>query len=172
MTELYGVPDTLKDQMIPDTNKLFYIGHSNGGHGAWWLATHRPDTALGAMPAAGYIKTQMYVPQYMHIGYSYVDPVIRGVTTSNDQILEASISENDIDLYASNIAGIPILARSGALDDNVPPLHSRRMMRIIDEWNCDAHSVEYVLLTKDTSRMKERAIGLKVCSEMKLHKTS
>lgn len=54
--------------------------------------------------------------------------------------MEASIAENDIDLHASNLAGIPILARSGADDTNVPPLHSRRLVRLISEWNCDPNA--------------------------------
>ena len=57
--------------------------------------------------------------------------------------MESSIAEHDIDLYASNMAGIPIFARSGALDDNVPPLHSRKLVRLVNEWNRDPKSISY-----------------------------
>ncbi|KAI8905029.1 hypothetical protein EDD86DRAFT_212102 [Gorgonomyces haynaldii] len=132
-----GVPDIWKSSAEPDITKLIYMGHSNGGQGAWWFASHYPDRALAALPAAGYMKIQMYIPFYMHIGDSFADPVMRG-------ILEASISENDVDLYASNMAGIPILARSGSDDTNVPPLHGRRLIRLINEWNNDPKTVSFV----------------------------
>ena len=81
----------------------------------------------------------MYVPYFLRMGYSYSDPLLRAVQ-------ESSIAENDVDLYASNVAGVPILARSGALDTNVPPLHTRRLMRLIDEWNGCTHSIQYFKL--------------------------
>lgn len=58
-------------------------------------------------------------------------------------MLESSISEHDIDLYASNLAGIPIFARSGALDDNVPAIHTRRLVRLVHEWNRNPKSIIY-----------------------------
>jgi hypothetical protein len=57
--------------------------------------------------------------------------------------LEASISEHDIDLYVSNLAGIPMFARTGALDDNVPALHTRRLVRLVHEWNRNPKSIIY-----------------------------
>ena len=53
-----------------------------------------------------------------------------------------SISEHDIPMYASNLAGLPILARTGALDDNVPPLHTRRLVRLVSEWNRNPSAIE------------------------------
>lgn len=63
------------------------------------------------------------------------------ITRLTHQILESSIAEHDIDLYASNMAGIPILARTGADDDNVPPLHTRRLVRLVNEWNRNPSSI-------------------------------
>lgn len=77
---IYAISDAKIDpNYLPDMDKLLYVGHSNGGHGAWWFATHFPDKTMAVLPAAGYIKQQQYVPQYMHVGFSYIDPVIRGV---------------------------------------------------------------------------------------------
>lgn len=59
-------------------------------------------------------------------------------------IFEASIAENDIDLYASNLVGIPILARAGSEDTNVPTFHSRRLIRIIDEWHEDPNAATLI----------------------------
>ena len=58
-------------------------------------------------------------------------------------MLESSISEHDIDMYVSNLAGIPILARTGALDDNVPAVHTRRLVRLVHEWNRNPKSIIY-----------------------------
>ncbi|KAJ3120897.1 hypothetical protein HK098_004132 [Nowakowskiella sp. JEL0407] len=130
LSELPGVPDGIEDDYLVDKNKLVYTGHSNGGQGAWWLVSHYPDLAVAAMPAAGFMKIQLYTPYFLRVGDAFADPTLRG-------ILEASISEHDIDLYSSNLAGIPILARSGGSDDNVPPMHTRRMIRLVNEWARD-----------------------------------
>lgn len=58
--------------------------------------------------------------------------------------MESSISENDLDLYASNMAGIPILARAGGQDDNVSPMHTRRLVRLVDEWSNHLRSIQYI----------------------------
>ncbi len=42
----------------------------------------------------------------MKAGDSYIDPVLKG-------ILDASIAENDNDIYTPNLVGIPIIARYG-----------------------------------------------------------
>ena len=74
-----------------NSTKVIILGHSNGGHGAWYLASRHPDRVLGGshnlysdeflapiyplsiytvVPVAGYIKSQAYVPltmsRYLH----------------------------------------------------------------------------------------------------------
>ncbi|KAI9202381.1 uncharacterized protein BJ171DRAFT_514823 [Polychytrium aggregatum] len=136
LRELPGVPVDERAAVAVDIEKIAYSGHSNGGQGAWWMISHYPDKALAGLPASGYMKIQMYTPYYMRIGWAYSDPQIRAV-------LESSIAENDIDLYAANMAGIPIHARTGAEDDNVPPLHTRRIVRMVNEWNQMPNSIEF-----------------------------
>ncbi|KAJ3388598.1 hypothetical protein HDU92_001416 [Lobulomyces angularis] len=128
--DLPGVPINFKKIYEMDITKLIYTGHSNGGQGAWWLTSHFPENAVLSVPASGYIKMQMYVPYFLRAGDSYADPILRG-------ILENSIAENDIDLHAENMEGIPILARTGSEDDNVPPIHSRRLIRMMQEISFD-----------------------------------
>ncbi|KAJ3121874.1 hypothetical protein HK100_012200 [Physocladia obscura] len=135
LTHLHGVPPLFAETLGVNPNKLIYSGHSNGGQGAWWMASHYPDRALAAMPASGYMKIQFYTPYYMRVGDAYTDPIFRA-------IMESSIAENDIDMYAANMAGIPILARTGAADDNVPPLNTRRIVRLVNEWNRNPNSVD------------------------------
>lgn len=68
--------------MIEDESNLrvLILGHSNGGQGTWYMASRFPDRVVAgaffldhlrrfvdarvwvAIPAAGYIKSQAYVP--------------------------------------------------------------------------------------------------------------
>ncbi|CAO3675016.1 unnamed protein product [Umbelopsis ramanniana] len=121
-----------------DSSKLVYIGHSNGGQGAWYLGTHFPDRAVAVFAAAGYTKIQDYVPYGNWLSVSHSDPWLRGV-------LESSIAEYNNDLHASNLAGIPIHAVAGGDDDNVPPLHTRKYGRLVNEY---AHDPEFVKISE------------------------
>jgi hypothetical protein len=78
-----------------------------------------------AVPAAGYVKSQSYVPLILSrwdIPYRrsdraltvyissahYIDPVLRSV-------LESSLTPDDNDLFMSNLANTPILAVHGSV---------------------------------------------------------
>ncbi|KAF8948106.1 hypothetical protein BGZ47_006514 [Haplosporangium gracile] len=137
---LPGVPEHLKSLpgIKPDPNRLFMAGHSNGGQGAWHLATHFPDKAIAVTPAAGYVNIKQYVSFSGWLSNSYTDAHLRG-------ILESSIIEFDNDVHMSNTVGIPILARTGSVDDNVPPFHSRRMVRLGQE---NAHNTSAIRLSE------------------------
>ncbi|KAF9966330.1 hypothetical protein BGZ70_002655 [Mortierella alpina] len=60
-------------------------------------------------------------------------------------IAEASIIEFDNDVHMSNTVGIPILARTGGADDNVPPLNSRKLVRLGQE---NAHNLSALSLSE------------------------
>ncbi|KAG0272147.1 hypothetical protein BGZ95_012110 [Linnemannia exigua] len=137
---LPGVPEILKGLpgIKPDSSRLFIAGHSNGGQGAWFLATHFPDKAIAVTPAAGYVNIKQYVPFTGWLSNSYTDAHLRG-------ILESSIIEFDNDVHMSNTVGLPILARTGSMDDNVPPFHSRKMVRLGQE---NAHNTTAIWLSE------------------------
>ncbi|KAK3839610.1 MAG: hypothetical protein J3R72DRAFT_492567 [Linnemannia gamsii] len=137
---LPGVPEQFKGLpgIKPDPSRLFMAGHSNGGQGAWFLATHFPDKAIAATPAAGYVNIKQYVPFTGWLSNSYTDAHLRG-------ILESSIIEFDNDVHMSNTVGLPILARMGSMDDNVPPFHSRKMVRLGQE---NAHNTTAIWLSE------------------------
>ncbi|RDB21028.1 hypothetical protein Hypma_011398 [Hypsizygus marmoreus] len=105
-------------------SKVAIMGHSNGGQGAWYLASRYPDRVLGVVPAAAYIKSQAYVPLSMSRSAHYIDPALR-------TILESSLTPDDNDLYLSNLVDIPVLAIHGGNDENVPVWHSREAMSIL-----------------------------------------
>lgn len=60
------------------------------------------------IPAAGYIKSQAYVPWNMSRFAHFADPALRAV-------LESSLTPDDNDLFMSNVAGsgMPVLAIHG-----------------------------------------------------------
>ncbi|CAH1756508.1 258_t:CDS:10 [Entrophospora sp. SA101] len=89
--------------------------HSNGGQGAWFYISHYPDSIIAGTPVAGYIKIQYYVPYYWNSD-AYIDPILKGV-------------------------GIPILARVGGEDDNVHPIHSRMLVRLVNEHSNNTNAI-------------------------------
>ncbi|CAG8492394.1 12560_t:CDS:10, partial [Gigaspora rosea] len=129
-----GVPKHQNSFFLPDSDRLLISGHSNGGQGAWFFMTHFPDSVIAGTPAAAFTKIQSYVPYYWNSD-AHLDPILKG-------ILESSIAEYNNDLYTTNVVGIPILARTGADDDNVPPLHSRMLVRLVDEHSRDPQAIK------------------------------
>ncbi|EGN96142.1 hypothetical protein SERLA73DRAFT_124984 [Serpula lacrymans var. lacrymans S7.3] len=114
----------LKDWTIPNNMKVVLIGHSNGGQGAWFLASRYPDRVLGVVPAAGYIKSQASA--------HYIDPSLRS-------ILESSLTPDDNDLFLSNLVDTPVLAIHGGNDDNVPTWHTREAVSVLKTWKPSAN---------------------------------
>ncbi|KAH7927722.1 hypothetical protein BV22DRAFT_255973 [Leucogyrophana mollusca] len=107
---------------VKDT-KVVVIGHSNGGQGAWYLASRFPDRVLGVVPAAGYIKAQAYVNLAMSRSAHFIDPSLRA-------ILESSFTPDDNDLFMSNLVDTPILSIHGGDDENVPTWHTRELVSV------------------------------------------
>lgn len=123
-----------------DSQQLVVLGHSNGGQGAWYLAARWPDKILGGdfirihclsssltpavvVPAAGFLKSQQYVPWTLsryglmscipnalqtltNRSAHYLDPALRA-------ILDTSLTPDDNDLHLSNLVDTPVLAVHG-----------------------------------------------------------
>ncbi|KAG2149291.1 hypothetical protein DEU56DRAFT_869477 [Suillus clintonianus] len=119
------------DWVYPRDTKVIVMGHSNGGQGAWYVASRWPDKVKAVVAAAGYIKSQAYVPWTMSRFAHFIDPALRA-------ILETSLLPDDNDLFLSNLAHTPVLAIHGGMDDNVPPWHTREAVRVLMEWNPNA----------------------------------
>ncbi|KAJ8462025.1 hypothetical protein ONZ51_g11162 [Trametes cubensis] len=116
---------------IAPNTKVLLMGHSNGGQGAWYLAGRYPDRVVGVVPAAGYIKSQAYVPLVQSRSAHYVDPAVRA-------ILDSSLTPDDNDLFLSNLVDTPVLAIHGGEDDNVPVWHTREAVSVLKTWNPQA----------------------------------
>ncbi|CCM03831.1 uncharacterized protein FIBRA_05980 [Fibroporia radiculosa] len=105
---------------LADQTRVLVLGHSNGGQGAWYLASRYPDRVIAAIPAAAYIKSQASA--------HFIDPALRA-------ILETSFTPDDNDLFLSNLVDTPILAIHGGNDENVPVWHTREAVAIVKTWN-------------------------------------
>ncbi|XP_059150060.1 uncharacterized protein LOC131936940 [Physella acuta] len=113
-----------------DPTHVLFAGHSMGGHGAWHLATHYPDRAIGLISLASWIKKEEYGDSnlfFKHdVATSHTDPSLKAV-------MEACVGENDADRHISNLKGVPVLVRIGAEDRTVHPYYVRRMLRLLTE---------------------------------------
>ncbi|GAK63729.1 uncharacterized protein PAN0_003c1937 [Moesziomyces antarcticus] len=129
---LYGLPPTMSDAERQkwqfDPRKLFIMGHSNGGQGAWYRLSRYPDRVIAGVVAATYTKVSDYVSFAWKVGRHYADPALHGV-------LHSSLSMFENDLFASNLAGIDLLIKYGSADANVPPWNSKDMAMLVDGWN-------------------------------------
>ncbi|KIW18297.1 hypothetical protein PV08_02585 [Exophiala spinifera] len=105
----------------PYTSRILVTGHSNGGQGTWYFATHQPDRVLGAAAASGYLSIDNYVP---YVYWAEADPL-------QAAILHTARSNFRHELLAENLAGIPIFQQHGSADDNVPVYHSRLMNTLL-----------------------------------------
>ncbi|KAF9651433.1 hypothetical protein BDM02DRAFT_3091108 [Thelephora ganbajun] len=110
---------------IPSNIRAVLIGHSNGGQGTWHITARSPDRVVAAVPAAGYIKSQAYVPLTQSHARHFVDPAL-------NSILESSLTPDDNDLFLSNVAGVSILAVHGGDDENVPTWHTRELFSALN----------------------------------------
>jgi predicted esterase len=98
-----------------DTDRWIVIGHSNGGQGAWYTLSHRPDKVLAAAPVSGYSSIQKYVPYEL---WQPADP-------RRTAIISGSLNSYRHEMLMPNTRGIPIQQQHGEIDDNVPAYHSR-----------------------------------------------
>ena len=54
----------------------------------------------------------------------------------------STVQESDVDRFASNLAGLPVLVRVGSADGTVPPYWSRKMARLLREVGADVRYSE------------------------------
>ncbi|KAL3459874.1 hypothetical protein BJX64DRAFT_198817 [Aspergillus heterothallicus] len=116
------------------TRNWIVVGHSNGGQGVWFLATHRPDNVVAAAPVSGYSSIEKYVSFNM---WRDTEPLM-------SSILHSARSSFQHEVLLGNTAGIPILQQHGADDKNVPAYHSRMMHGLLDEASWPSEYVELV----------------------------
>jgi predicted esterase len=136
LLDVWAVRDALNPVLqragIEVSRETVLIGHSNGGQGAWYSAARYPERIRGVVAVAGYLKIQDYVPYTETTTAHYADPSLVG-------ILNSALAPYNNDLYASNLASVPVLAVHGADDDNVPPRHGRSHAAVVASWAGEAN---------------------------------
>jgi predicted esterase len=115
-----------------DIERWLVTGHSNGGQGSWFIASHQPDKVMAVAAASGYSSIQNYVPYTM---WREADPLI-------DSIVQTSLNSYRHELLVENLKGMPIYQQHGAKDNNVPPYHSRLLSTLLNESGSPSQYVE------------------------------
>ena len=106
-----------------DVNKWFVAGHSNGGQGAWYLLTHRPDKIIAAAVVSGYSSIQNYVP------YTFWHTSEPG----KEALIQSALLPYRHELLLENAKDLPVLQQHGGVDENVPVFNARMMSQRIHQ---------------------------------------
>ena len=105
-----------------DTNSVLFTGHSNGGYGAWFFATHYPDWTLGVAPLAG--MSTIGTTEGRRRPPAGTDAKVWAV-------LDKTLDEYRGDNLVRNLVGKPFLARTGDLDRVIAPSQTLRMADLL-----------------------------------------
>jgi len=100
-----------------DPDRTYLTGHSMGGHGAWHLATIRPDLFAAVGPSAGWVSFWSYRPDRVG-GESSPLVAMLGRATSPSRTLD----------NAPNLEGLGVYVLHGD-DDQVVSVNEARTMR-------------------------------------------
>ena len=115
-----------------DIDKWFVSGHSNGGQGAWYILTHRPDKVIAAAVVSAYSSIQNYVP---YTFWHSAEP-------AKEHLVQAALLPYRHELLLENAKDIPVLQQHGSADDNVPVYNARLMSQRIHQTGADSHYFE------------------------------
>ncbi|PAA77347.1 hypothetical protein BOX15_Mlig010965g3, partial [Macrostomum lignano] len=83
-----------------DPDRLVFLGHSMGGHGALVLATHWPGRAIGVASLSGWLRKEDYGDNNVYFRH---DLSSWQVSPKLKSILEAANAENYVDSHLTNI---------------------------------------------------------------------
>ena len=115
-----------------DIDKWFVSGHSNGGQGAWYILTHRPDKVIAAAVVSAYSSIQNYVP---YTFWHSAEP-------AKEHLVQAALLPYRHELLLENAKDIPVLQQHGSADDNVPVYNARLMSQRIHQAGADSQYFE------------------------------
>ena len=122
-----------------DSRRLLFAGHSRGGHGAYMMSMHHPDSAVAVAALSGWWRREQYADANilfdLDLQLSFLEPALRAV-------LEATITDHDSSQLAANLRGLPVMLRTGGDDGSVPAYHTRRMARLLLELGVNTTFVE------------------------------
>jgi len=113
-----------------DPNRVYLIGHSMGGHGAWHIGCTHADRFAAIVPSAGWASFQLYVPWFLRMDEMFRDPHCA-------RIFEQCTSPDRTERLLPNLRNTPVLAVQGGNDDDVPPTHARLLTGILERMGYD-----------------------------------
>ncbi len=114
-----------------DDNRVYLVGHSMGGHGAWHIGTTHADQFAAVVPSAGWASFQLYIPWFLRSDEMFADPDLK-------RIIDACNSPDRTELLLPNLRNTPVLAVHGSEDDNVPPTHARLLTGMLERMGYQA----------------------------------
>lgn len=115
-----------------NTERWLVVGHSNGGQGAWYALTHRPDKVFAAAILSGYSSIQNYVPYTLW----------HTAASGRKAVVHSALSSYRHELLLSNARGVPIYQQHGSADDNVPAYHARLMHQLLGQADVESKYLE------------------------------
>ena len=113
-----------------DPNRVYLIGHSMGGHGAWHIGCTHADRFAAVVPSAGWDSFQLYFPWFLRSDELFSDPQCQRIF---DQCANADRTTQ----LLPNLRNVPVLAVHGSEDDDVPPTHARLLTGILEQMGYD-----------------------------------
>jgi predicted esterase len=120
------VLDLVKEKFPIDADRVYLTGHSMGGHGTWHIALTHPDLFAAAAPFAGWTCFQLYVPWFLQKSYIFAEP-------QQVAIRDMSLREDFAPNFVENAVNLPLFISHGGNDDNVPTVHARMFVSILDQ---------------------------------------
>ena len=124
------VLELVKKSFPIDTNRVYLVGHSMGGHGAWHVGLAHSDLFAAIAPGAGWTCFQLYVPWFLQKSYIFAEPMQVGI---RDMSLREDIAPN----FVENALNLPVFILHGGIDDNVPTVHGRMFAKLLDQLDYD-----------------------------------
>jgi len=122
-------------RLLPiDDDRVFLMGVSMGGTGAWRLATRCPDLFAAAVPICGWADWRLWYRTW------YAPEAARNSTPAWRLPLLVRASALP---FAENLLNLPILAMHGGKDSVVSPDESRRMFRRLRQLGAPVVYKEY-----------------------------
>jgi hypothetical protein len=118
-----------------DVSRLYYTGHSMGGHGTLVLASSHPDYAVGYAPCSGWLTQTLYLPSYLYTDFFTMSFSQRAAFENQ----AGGVGEMGTRL--ENVVGLRGVVRMGTIDDVVPSFNLRRWYRHVKafegEWQVE-----------------------------------
>jgi len=125
------VMDIIMEKYPIDPNRVYLVGHSMGGHGAWHIGCTHADRFAAVVPSAGWASFQLYVPWFLRSDEMFSDPACY-------RIFDQCTSSDRTERLLPNLRNVPVLAVHGGDDDDVPPTHARMLIGMLERMGYDA----------------------------------